>query len=114
MPKKKYEISTYSALYPNKFYAETVLDKYVKEKGLNLSHNNIYKSFAKININYETMQYKITEHKISIKLEDLLSNFGGTLSLFLGISFISFIEILNLGFNLASLILEYVKKKIQK
>jgi hypothetical protein len=109
----KYEISTSSALYPNKFYAETILSKYLNEKGLNLSNSNIYKSFAKINLNYEAMQYKITEHKISIKLEDLLSNFGGTLSLFLGISFISFIEILNLCFNLSSLILECIKKKIQ-
>ena len=107
----EYDISTHTALYPNKFYAETVLSRYAKQRGLNVSTENIYKSFAKININYEKMQYKTILHKVSIKPEELFSNFGGTLSLFLGISFLSFIEIFNLGFNLGSLLLDYVKNR---
>ena len=46
-----------------------------------------------MNVYYESMKYEVTIDSLSVTSEDLLSKFGGTLGLFLGISFLSFIEI---------------------
>ena len=78
-------------IYPNKYYLEQVLTKYALYFRNDIVVNP--HSFAKVNVYYESMKYEVTIDSLSVTSEDLLSKFGGTLGLFLGISFLSFIEI---------------------
>ena len=107
----EYAVSTYRAAYPTKFYAENMLLKYAQQKNLNLSQDDIYKAFVKLNINYESMKYKTTVQTISIQPEDLLSNLGGTLGLYIGISLLSLVEIIELFIGLIFICIKYKKAR---
>lgn len=52
-----------------------------------------YISFA---VNYEELQYTFIQREPKIEAYNLVSNIGGTFSLFLGVSFISFIELIEI------------------
>ena len=57
------------------------------------------KSVARLQINYqEMMQTFITEYP-KMQAADLVSSVGGILGLFLGLSFLSFIEIFDFYYN---------------
>lgn len=50
-------------------------------------------SVTRLNIFYESLSYEISREQAKLEIVDLLSNIGGTLSLFLGISLLSFCEL---------------------
>jgi hypothetical protein len=107
----EYSTSSNKALYPNKFYLEQVLVKYVQYYGKNITVNS--QSVAKVNVYYESMNYAVTTSSISITVDDLFSNFGGTLGLYLGISILSMVEIIEFGFNVFVPLIKYFKTKKQ-
>ena len=107
----EYTISSNQALYPNKYYSEQVLTKFAEYFRPDIIVNP--QSFAKINVYYESMNYAVTTDSIAISFDSLFSNFGGTLGLYLGISFLSFIEIIEFGFNTIDPIIKYFKTKKQ-
>lgn len=49
-----------------------------------------------VNLNYENAKYEILTEIPKLSLNDLIANIGGTFGLFLGISLLSFVEILDL------------------
>ena len=51
---------------------------------------------SKLVIFYDEMKESKISQEIKYHLTDLISNIGGTLSLFLGLSFLSFIEIIEI------------------
>ena len=106
-----YTTSSNRAFYPNKYYSEQVLAKYTQYVRPNINLNP--QSVAKVNVYYESMKYAVTTDSISITSDDLLSNFGGTLGLYLGISFLSLIEIVEFGFNFFVPFIKYLKSKKQ-
>ena len=87
-------------------------EEYFNSFKLNSSSKKIYlngeyvnfetykKSFIGLNIYYPYLKYTEIVEVEKFSLIDLLSNIGGTLGLFLGISFLSFIEIFEILFEI--------------
>jgi hypothetical protein len=99
------------SLYPNKYYAENILSLYAEKKGLNLSSENIYKAFVKVNIYYESMQYTSMVESPSFTGQSLLANVGGYFGLCLGLSLLSLVEIIELIFKIIITLVINFKKK---
>ena len=84
-----------SVSYPNEYY-KSLLMNHSKIIASNISYANLDKSFLKINIFYESMSFAQTIENPALPFETLLSNIGGNFGLFIGISLISFLEIIDL------------------
>jgi len=68
------------------------------------TYENVSKTFFSINIYYEDLKYTLISQQPKIELFGLISNLGGILGLFIGFSFISLLEIIEI---LAELIYVY-------
>ena len=67
-----------------------------------------------ISIYYEDLSYLMIEEKAKISAEDLLGKLGGHLHLFLGMSLLSFVEVVELTvFGLNLYIKDFKKKREQ-
>ena len=108
----EYGVTTYKALYPNEFYTD-ILYAWIKGNGVNISIDSIDKAFAKVNIFYKSMEYTSTTQNIQTSADDLFSNIGGTLGLYVGVSILSAVEIVELGFNLIMALISYLKSRKQ-
>jgi hypothetical protein len=106
----EYEVTSYKAHYPTEFYADILFNK-LKAKEINVSRGGIDKAFSKLNIFYKSMEYTFTTQKIQICAEEFFSNIGGTLGLCVGISILSFVEVVELGFNLVLAFMAFMKGK---
>ena len=94
-----------SVIYPSDMYAEQLKrNSEIQEKfsgRTNLTIEDLRSNLLAINVFYNSLSYlSFTEHA-KIHVVDLVSNVGGTLGLFLGISFLSFAEIFECVFYLA-------------
>jgi hypothetical protein len=65
----------------------TKLEKYAK------------KSFLKLMVNYKTVEYTVIEENAQMTFETLLGSIGGQLGLFIGISVLSLMEVIELFFE---------------
>ena len=72
------------------------------------TYENVSKSYFLINAYYEDSKYILISQQPKIELFDLVSNLGGILGLFIGFSFISLLEIIEV---LAELIYVYFSLK---
>ena len=61
---------------------------------MDLMEDDYSKSFVRLNLKYENMEYTITEQKISITLNQLIANIGGFLGLCIGVTILSAFEVL--------------------
>ena len=59
-----------------------------------LNDTSIQENLLKVNIYYERRDMEVIEEEMYYKLENLLSDIGGQLGLFNGVSYISFVEFL--------------------
>ena len=102
-----YRITASHSQFPNPNYANSYLKNYSTlqpyfqpESELNsrieIDNDLLKKSLALINIFYEDLKYTKVSQIAKMNFEDLLSNVGGTLGLFIGISFLSIIEVFDL------------------
>jgi hypothetical protein len=128
-----HQIKTYKTKYPASSYSD-FLYYYLLNKGIKINNTDLSKSCAKINIFYNTMTYTITSQvpkmdyadlfsrfnlyfiKIFLKIlvfQFIFSSFGGNLGLFLGMSFLTFVEFFEIGFNCVLISIRYclAKKK---
>jgi hypothetical protein len=106
----EYGVSTYKARYPSEFYTSLIYDK-LKVNGINASTESIEKAAIKVNIYYKSMEYISTQQMIQTSTEDLFSIIGGTVGLYIGISLLSLVEIVELGFNLILALMAYLKSR---
>ena len=58
---------------------------------------------------YKSLKYTIIEQKQEVELSDLISNIGGVIGVFLGISFLSFVEVFELLFEIMTAYFENPK-----
>ena len=93
-----FQITTSFTNYPTKQYADKYLinNPNIKSKFDNdsLNYDMIKKSTLSLNIYYEQLSYTEISQKAKTEIVDLVSNIGGLMGLFLGISFLSFCEII--------------------
>jgi hypothetical protein len=92
--KKTYYTHTSSvSLFPTLKYYDYLMDSdLVKRKYPNMTYEKLKKSVARVQIFYDKMEETVIEESVKTELSDLISNLGGTLGLFLGLSFLSLIE----------------------
>jgi hypothetical protein len=70
------------------------------------TYEEVKKSFIGIRIYYNELKYTLISEEPKTELLDFISNIGGILGLFLGISFLSFIEIFEIIFEIVFIILQ--------
>lgn len=63
------------------------------EEELALSRGNFLQNFVKIHINYDSIRYEQRTESRATDFSQLLSNLGGSMGFFMGISMISVVEI---------------------
>jgi len=101
---KSIQLSTTVSLskYPNENYFELLKnDRKIKETVFNSANwSYIKSSILKVNINYESLSYNYIKENAVMSVVDLLAYIGGQMGLFLGISFLSFVEIVEIFIEL--------------
>ena len=75
----------------------------ISNKNKNFAYKNVFenyeqvqKRFVSVKIYFNEMKYTFISQKPKTEVVDLVSNMGGTMGLFLGVSFLSFVEIFEL------------------
>ncbi len=75
------------------------------------AYDKVRENYSEFLVYYSDLQYTEIEELAKVNLSDLISNFGGTLGLFIGMSFLSFVEIFEIiietGFILFSKKMNY-------
>jgi hypothetical protein len=69
-----------------------------------------YRNTANVNIYYESLSYLEMIESEAITITDLISRIGGILGLFLGISFMSFMEFVDMFFKIFLILISKIKK----
>lgn len=72
---------------------------------------DLTKSIAKVNVYYNNLNNELTTEIAAMTLITLVSNIGGVLGLFLGISFLSFVEVFELSFEIFLIIFKRYKSR---
>ena len=95
----KYSMYTSYSDYPSEAYADSLMQNpIIQAKYTNpsdLTYDSLKRNLVQISVFYRDLGYQQLEELENMSLLDLISGFGGTLGLFLGMSFLSFIEILD-------------------
>lgn len=111
-----YHVYTSSADYPTTGYAKYLVDnkvlrsKFSSANITNMTYNTIKQNVVALNVYYDTISYKHFYELKKTSLLDLVANIGGTMGLFIGISFLSFVEIID---ALIMIIITLFKRLIQ-
>ena len=105
----EYNIMTSKSKFPNKYY-KNLLAKNVKINSSGISFDDIDNAVMRINVFYETMTFTTVQEYPSIDFGTFLSNLGGTLGLYIGISFLSIVELIELIFLLIETCFKYKNK----
>lgn len=94
-----YNLFKSQAVYPSKAYSKSLMknpwigDKYANKSDLSLE--SLRDNMMQISVYYSNLGYESYEEVANMSVLDLISNFGGTLGLFLGMSFLSLVEIID-------------------
>ena len=70
----------------------------IKKRLGSLSYSDLKQNVARVQIFYNELKETFISEEIKTKIFDLVSNIGGTLGLFLGLSFLSLIEFFEIFF----------------
>ena len=111
----EYEITTTVSQYPNVPHAmsllgeTTALNKIIQSKyppDYNITYEDLRNSMIAFNVFYKSLQYtSITEIPKTQRI-DLVANIGGLLGLFIGVSFLSFGELIEIFFEVIFVLFE--------
>ena len=107
-----YETSTSLNSYPSPNYGKFLM-RLNKIKATNITtYEKLKRNVLSVNIFYDQLKYTVVEDVPSTDLLTLISGIGGTMGLFLGMSFISFLEIAEVFIEI--LFLSEILEKIRK
>lgn len=97
-----YSIELYQEFLPSSgvINSSTTAFEFVNFK----TFENVQKSYLQIRAFYQELNYLNIEQQPHIQMVDLVSSLGGTLGLFLGVSFLSFIEFVELLLEIVSIL----------
>ena len=87
-------------------YNKKLLLQHPKINASGITYDEIDKATLRLNVFYETMTYTSTTESAAVTTETFISNLGGTLGLFIGISILSFVELVELAVLLLTAIVE--------
>ncbi len=103
-----YSMTTSMSKFPSRtLYADSKkLRKLYNEP---YSYENLTDSLTSFIVFYEELDYTVISQKEKLQLEDFVSTIGGLFGLFLGMSFLSFVECIELSCEILFTIIELVK-----
>ena len=108
-----YSVTTGSSNYPSYNYALDSLmnNPIIKSKFQNetLTYDLIKQSVLSLNVYYDHLAYTHISKDAKLESVDLASNIGGLLGLFLGMSFLSFAELIEMIIDVVIIILKRSK-----
>ena len=110
-----YSVTTSSTDYPSAIYALMLGSQSVVQERFNNtmpSYDQLKKSMVSINLNYNELRFTQIEESQKTTIIDFVSNIGGTMGLFLGISFLSFFEIAEVLLEILFIWYENRKSKV--
>ena len=95
-----FKLATSFLEYPHFSKVETLInnpiikDKFPKET--NISIQDLKQSISSLYVYYEDRKYTVIRKEPKMTLLDLISNIGGIMGIFIGASFLSFVELFEL------------------
>ncbi|RNA35040.1 Degenerin deg-1 [Brachionus plicatilis] len=107
----KYPVNLAYLDYPTDEYSKFLMnDSKIASKFENLTqitYQNLKKNMVFLNIFYDGINLKKIEEVEKFYFIDLVAKIGGTMALFLGISFLSFVELFDIAFKIISIFFKY-------
>ena len=104
-----YTMTTASLDYPTQIYADMLSSQsQIQSRFNNLkpTYQQLKQSIASVNINYNALSFTQFKENQKVTVIDLISSIGGTMGLFLGLSFLSMFEITEIFVELLFLLVE--------
>lgn len=108
-----YDVQHSSSIFPSRQYAQDILaDTQIKRlmENAELTYSNLRESILSLHIYYEELEYTMISEQPALSLIDVISNVGGTLGLFIGISLLSIFEILEIAIKIISVLCKHKSK----
>ena len=113
-----FNIEVMTSLFPNENYAKELMNNSkIKSKypaGYNITLEDLSKSLVQFSVYYKNFDYTLVSQTPKQELVDCVSNFGGLLGLFVGMSFLSFGELIEALVEVLIIAFEKNKVKNQK
>lgn len=112
---QSFQFTVASSYFPADAYGAILMNQsslktLITGKGLSMSTSALQKSLVMVNVFYEDMKYSYYSESEALPWLDLMSNVGGIMGLYIGISFLSFVEIVEVLMQLAFLVWEHNKR----
>jgi hypothetical protein len=113
----KYTLSFSATSYPNQAYYTRLINNSVVQKRYNynisaMTMDSIRSNVLGVAVYYSSLSYTQISEGAKMEVADLIGAVGGTLGLFLGLSFLSFYELFELAFTIVYIgITSLVSKK---
>jgi hypothetical protein len=113
---EKFGLAVSSSDYPSRAYADllvnhsTQLSRFFPNKSTT-TYDLLREHLLAVNVYYTDMQYTSIEEVEKLEFIDLVAGIGGTMGLFLGVSFLSFFEIIDVVIETFFIWLERNKNK---
>ncbi|RNA09267.1 acid-sensing ion channel 5 [Brachionus plicatilis] len=105
----KYPVTLTYLDYPTEAYYNKLIKEPIFKNMSGLTYEKLKKKMIFLNIYYSEFQYKKIQEVEKMTIIDLVAGIGGTMGLFIGISFLSLIEIIHVAFEIVFVILENEK-----
>ena len=113
-----YTVSTSFSKFPNYYYYTQLINnpKIISKfpAGYNITYDDIQNSVVAFNVFYDDLKYTVITENPSVGIIDLISNMGGILGLFIGVSFLSFVEPIEMIMEIIFILFEKEKKPVKK
>lgn len=105
-----YPIKLSMAAYPSKWYSRILLNntKFVQMINKSIGYNEMRAKLLMVNIYYDDLQFTVTKELPKMSIDLFLALIGGNFGLFLGASFLCFIEIFEIIFYSIYFLLSYL------
>lgn len=111
-----YGITTSFAKFPNLIYFQSLVNNsLIKSKypaGYNITYDDLLKSTVSFNVYYDDLKYSVITEVPKTAPTDLISNIGGLLGLFIGVSFLSFGELAEMILEVVFILFEKDKNQV--
>jgi hypothetical protein len=113
-----FNIDVMTSSFPNENYAKELMNNSkIKSKypaGYNITLEDLSKSLVQFSVYYKNFDYTLVSQTPKHELVDCVSNFGGLLGLFVGMSFLSFGELIEALVEVLIILFEKNKVRNQK
>ncbi|XP_019631135.1 PREDICTED: uncharacterized protein LOC109475034 [Branchiostoma belcheri] len=106
-----YELSISSAVWPSRQFQPYILRdlhmiQHLNRRNLPRSYEDVRDNLVRVEVYYEELNYQSISEEWNYKEEDFLSDLGGLLGLYIGISFITLCEIIDFLLDMIKLLMK--------